>query len=572
MLRALLLLLVAAPPLAAQADSLARAYELERRGNYTAAIPLFRGVLRSQPGNVNALLGLERSLIPLGRTSELVPELQAALAADPRQPALYGVAIRTWGALGQTDSLRRAAERWAAIAPGDESPYREWGNALQQRKDRTGARQAYLAGRQKLGRPDALAPELAELSAQEGDFPGSAQEWLLAMKLLPGYRASALSFLRQAPESQRKDVLAVIGKDDSPEAHRLDAELRARWGDPLGAYDRLVKSLPADKSQQVEILRLFAESLRGQTAPAARVALGRTLEAVAERTGGAQAQRLRLDAAEAYLDGGDRASARRMLAGLADEGGAPASLAGQANATLIRLLIEEGKLDEAEQRLASARGKLTAEDEAELRRRVALGWARSGKLDRADAMVAGDSSVGGLALRGELALLHGDVGSAKSLLQAAGPYAGSRTDATGRTAILALLQPIEQDTVPEIGAGFMALAKADTTAAVAAFTRLADRLPPAKGGAEARLLAGRLEASRGHVKEAETLLRTTAGTKDEAAAPAALLDLGRLLARGGRSQDAVAVLEELILEHPRSALVPQARRAIDEARGAVPPT
>jgi hypothetical protein len=32
------------------------------------------------------------------------------------------------------------------------------------------------------------------------------------------------------------------------------------------------------------------------------------------------------------------------------------------------------------------------------------------------------------------------------------------------------------------------------------------------------------------------------------------------------------VLEQLILDYPRSALVPQARRAIDEARGAVPPS
>jgi TolA-binding protein len=333
-----------------------------------------------------------------------------------------------------------------------------------------------------------------------------------------------------------------------------------------------VKSLPADKVQQVEILRLFGESLRGQTTPEARVALGRSLEAVAERSPGAQAQRLRLDAAQAYLDGGDRASARRMLAGLADEGGAPANLAGPANATLIRLLVDEGKLDEAEQRLATSKGRLPPDDAGELTRRVALGWARTGKLERADRMVAGDSSVNGLALRGELALLRGDVGSARALLQQAGPFAGSRDEATERTALLALLQPMEGDTVPEIGAGFMALAKADTAAAVAAFTHLADRVPPGKGGAEARLLAGRLEASRGHVKEAEVLLRATAGSKDAAAAPAALLELGRLLAQGGRSQDAVAVLEQLILDHPQSALVPQARRAIDEARGAVPPS
>jgi hypothetical protein len=30
------------------------------------------------------------------------------------------------------------------------------------------------------------------------------------------------------------------------------------------------------------------------------------------------------------------------------------------------------------------------------------------------------------------------------------------------------------------------------------------------------------------------------------------------------------VFEQLILDYPRSALVPQARRALDEAKGAVP--
>ncbi|HEX5634909.1 MAG TPA: tetratricopeptide repeat protein, partial [Gemmatimonadales bacterium] len=83
-------------------------------------------------------------------------------------------------------------------------------------------------------------------------------------------------------------------------------------------------------------------------------------------------------------------------------------------------------------------------------------------------------------------------------------------------------------------------------------------------------MAGRLESQAGHAREAETLLRATAATGDGAAAPAAMLELGRLLARSGRGTDAVAVLEQLILDHPQSALVPQARRALDEARGAVP--
>ena len=74
---------------------------------------------------------------------------------------------------------RRAVERWAQLAPKDETPYREWGNALLARRDRAGARSAYMAGRQQLG-PTALAPELAQLAVLESDFPvrpGSGCSW-----------------------------------------------------------------------------------------------------------------------------------------------------------------------------------------------------------------------------------------------------------------------------------------------------------------------------------------------------------------------------------------------------------
>ncbi|MGH7519201.1 MAG: hypothetical protein ACREOC_17345, partial [Gemmatimonadales bacterium] len=57
-----------------------------------------------------------------------------------------------------------------------------------------------------------------------------------------------------------------------------------------------------------------------------------------------------------------------------------------------------------------------------------------------------------------------------------------------------------------------------------------------------------------------------------AAAPAAELALGRLLLETERAAEAVQALEHLILTYPESALVPQARRALDQARGAVPRT
>jgi len=564
-----LALLLVATPLAAQVDSLNRAFDLERRGNYAAAVTAYRAVLKGRPSEVSALLGLERSLAPLNRTAEMVPDIGVALAANPTATALYGVAVRTYGAANMPDSLRRAVERWAQLAPKDETPYREWGNALLARRDRAGARAAYLAGRQQLG-PTALAPELAQLAVLEVDYPGAAREWLLAVKKLPGYRSGAVVTLRQTPDAQRAAVLKVLDADGSPDALRLDAELRARWGDPVGGFERLSQVLPADPVEARDLLRQFAEGLRGNTAPAYRQAMGRALEAMAQRTNGAQKSRLQLDAAQAYLDAGDRAAARRMLASLASDGESPAALSASASGTLLRLLVEEGKMEEAEKSLSQYRGVLSTQEMATLTRRVALGWARAGKLDRAEALATADSSVDGLALRGQLKLFQGDIAGAVELLRAAGPYAGTREQATARTSLLALLQPIEEDSLPELGAAFLFLERGDTTAAVAGFTSAGGKRPRNKGGAELLLLAGRLEMARGQAPAAEKLFRAAVDTTAPATAPAALLELGHLLASSGRGGEAVPVFEQLILDYPRSALVPQARRALDEVKGAVP--
>src|ERR671910_558829 len=122
----LLTWLCAAPGTApAQQATMPRAFELERRGNYEAAAQAYRGILSSKPGDVSALLGLERVLLPLNRSVEIVPDVRA--------------------------------ERWALIAPRDEGPYREWGAAALTARHRDGAMKAYRLGRERLGRGDVLA-------------------------------------------------------------------------------------------------------------------------------------------------------------------------------------------------------------------------------------------------------------------------------------------------------------------------------------------------------------------------------------------------------------------------------
>ena len=235
-------------------------------------------------------------------------------------------------------------------------------------------------------------------------------------------------------------------------------------------------------------------------------------------------------------------------------------------------LAGEGKLDEASRRLDELGPGLDAGERAELRRTLVRGYVKAGELDRAQSVLGTDSTVEGLALHGWLRLYRGDVAGALAAFKLAGPYAGDRAEATRRTSLLALLQPIEADTVPELGRAMLALEQGDTARATGALERIGGTLSPAKGGAEASLLAARLAASAGDTTRAERLYRVAAAPEAPATAPAAELALGEMLLARQRTDDGMAQLEHLILTYPRSVLVPQARRLLDQARGAVPRT
>jgi len=568
----LFLLLTPASLPAQQQPGMSRALELERRGDYTAAADAYRAVLRTRPADISALLGLERSLLPLNRSDEMLPLLGAALAAAPRSSAVYGVALRAWAAAGKPDSVRTLAERWARAVPGDESPYREWGAAELGRQSRDGARTAYLAGRARLGRPDALAAELAQLALADGDYSAALREWLLAVRRLPGYRAAAVSTLGQAPESVHSGLLSELANQPDFAARRLEAELRARWGDPLGATKALTAALPDDRAQSIGALRTLLDQVRPLNTPEGNQAQGQILEAIAQRYPDSQAARLKLEAAQAYSAAGDKASARRMLGGIATDRAAPSSVASGAAATLVGVLIAEGKLDEAAERLAAVRRNLRADEYDQLRRQLAVAWVRAGNLGRADSTIAADSSVEGLALSGRIRLYRGDIRGAIERFKAAGPYTGDRPEATQRTGLLALLQPMEVDSQPALGQALLILEKGDTAAAAAALEQVAADLPAQRGGAELNLLAGRLFVASEKPADAERLFRAAAVKEAPATAPAAELALAELLISSHKPGEAVEVLEHLILTYPQSALVPQARRKLDEARGAVPQT
>jgi hypothetical protein len=86
------------------------------------------------------------------------------------------------------------------------------------------------------------------------------------------------------------------------------------------------------------------------------------------------------------------------------------------------------------------------------------------------------------------------------------------------------------------------------------------------------LLAGQIAARLGAHQHATAgeLFAEAVRTDSGAAAPAAELEWARLLLRQSRPADAVTHLEHLILTYPRSAVVGDARRELERAKGAIP--
>src|SRR5436190_1304949 len=506
----LILSVLVVRPLPCQA--IGQGFELERAGQYEQAAAIYLATLRADPTNLSALLGLERVLPPLNRLRELLPAAQRAAAASPTNAALRGVLLRTYVGLNEPDSARAVALRWTAAAPRDEAPYREWAMALEDAHSHAAARDVLLVGRRALGRPGAFGIELAELSQLAGDWEGAAREWAGALEDAPVQLPNAASALAEAPDAQREGIARLLtAGTPSPLGRRLAGELLLGWG----------------------------------------------------------------QAARAFIEAGDGAAARAVLERVAQDSTAPPDAQRLAQRAVVEALIDGGQLDTAALQLAT-NGRLSADDRAALGLRLGRARIATGDLDRADRAVERDSSVEAVALRGWIALYRGRLRDAQALFRTAGPYAGDRRDATERTAMVALLQQIPLDSFPELGRPLLLLAQGDSLHAAEALRLAASRLGTGEDGAgrpDLLLLAGRVAARLDTAQQRTALalfdeVVRTAGPG--AAAPAVELEWARLLERRMQPAEAIRHLEHVILTYPGSAVVPEARRELERAKGAIP--
>src|SRR5437879_12129600 len=107
-----------------RAQVIGEAVELERTGRHDRAVVVYLAVLRGEPTNLAALLGLERVLPPLGRLPELLPLVRRALARDATNPAFRAREVRSLATLDEPGHAGDAAPRGRRAAPGGGGPCR----------------------------------------------------------------------------------------------------------------------------------------------------------------------------------------------------------------------------------------------------------------------------------------------------------------------------------------------------------------------------------------------------------------------------------------------------------------
>ncbi|HEY3934085.1 MAG TPA: hypothetical protein VGL65_05650 [Gemmatimonadales bacterium] len=540
---------------------LGRAIMAERNGAYGDAAAIYQSILKTQPANVGALIGMENVLPRIDRANELTALAQRALAVDSTSIGVLQVAVRAFAHANRGDSARKYVERWSALAPHDEDPYREWSNAALEARDAGEAKRALDLGRERLG-PSALGVERAELFRRSGDLADAAREWVSVVRATPAFGTAAVTVLSQVPSAQRSQVRDALQQDGSIDARQMLGLLLAGWGDPAQGLALTRAALPADSASAAVVLRRLYQILRTRDDNASRLAAAAALEAVAAHQSGAAAVQTLMDAARAYADAGNERQARRVLDLVAASPGAPSGMASTASTTLLGVLIAEGKGAQAEKVLTQLGSTVSPDEHDRLARRIAMVWIRAGDFPRAEELVSHDSSTSGFDLRGRLALYRGDLAGANDLLKFAGPYDEEREQALERISLLTIIQAIGQDSLPALGDALLSLERGDTARAVAALAALAAKVRPA-GAAETRLLAAQIALAARDTARA-TELFSGADVKDApAAAAAARLALARLGAASGNVDAARRALAQLIVDYPESAVVPEARRLRD---------
>jgi len=544
----------------------------ESRGDLDGAATILRQILDEDPGSSGALFALERVLRASGRTNELLPAVDRFLAADPSSSGVRYLKLRVLAEVDSLEEVRAESEAWIADNPRAESTYREVARVYERAFGPPEALTVLMQGRQAVGRDDALALEIGDLKASMGDRDGAIDEWAAAVG---DEGAQTVTVMRR---------IQALGTGVTEAGRRLVGR--------VGASGRTARRRSAARialdlalaDEAMELSRGVAEELEGAQretflADVARRAREQELVEIAAwayqelgQEAGSLADRREFDLrlVELALQAGDTVGALEAQRRVAESYGQGSVDRRRATAEVIRLEAIGSAPDELRGRLDGFRSDYpNAPELDELAATVAGALAARGDSDGARDALAGIDGPRSALESGFLLLGNGDVEGGRSALL----LAVTGLPPTQATAIIQYASLFDRISVQ--GAELLASAGvAEHRGQVAeAVSLLSDGVPELAPADQAPLLAeaARIAARAGQPTLAAAVNETIVVEYPESPEVGeASLSLARFYARSpGGVPEAIRLLEELIIQRPNAAIVPDARAELQRLRSGI---
>lgn len=541
----------------------------ESQGDLLGAESILMELMQAQPTSTGGLFALERVLRAQSRILDILPVAERYEEIDPEAAAPRMLTVRIYSELGAQDELEAAAEAWLHLSGSTPEPYREVSRALLNVAGPERALAALKRGRKEIGEPSLFALEMGDLLRDVGRVEEAILEWTQVIGN-DGAQVSAVTRrvgeLKVDDKGLVKPMLDELGRQPTTVA-RLRAGTRIAI--VAGLFEdalRLGRAVLDDLSGQVRRGFLTALAKQAEDEDGARLALWAYEELREQASDRAETRALDHRISMTALVVGDTARALAAQRSIAESLPESSPDRRRALAENLRLEMMLGSAN-AWALLEEFREEFPKAPELdELAVTLAVQLEGMGDDVGARSLLAGVEGPKSSLERGYLYLASGDVERGKLILRESVSGLVPQ-DATKIIALLDLLDRLRGDALPIVGVSVLAH-RGSPDLALVELEQVLDDVPEENHPA-VLALAARI-AGEGGLPEQAARFRTQLIRNFPRApeVPEATLRLARFRGASAEGvQEAIELLEALILKEPDGAIVPTARRELRILRG-----
>ena len=537
----------------------------EFSGDLARAEETLRRLMGERPTSARGLLALERVLRTQGRIHEILPFAERymdvrPIASDPRL-----LELRVYAELDDKSGLEEAAEDWMDGGWPFSDPYSEVARVFGRVFGPERALSILERGRNELGRPSLFAIEAGDFLKELGRMEEAALEWAGAIGDDGSQVSAVMQRVAGIEEDREEFVLPLLERLRQPPTTgpRLRAGARIAleagvFGEARSLAETALEDLPGRPRRGF----LTALAQQAQEVSAMGVALW-AYEVLREgATDDAETRALDQNITVAALATGDTARALEAQHAIADDLPEGSTDRRQALAETLRLGIEWGGVGVRESLAEFAREFPNAPQLDELSMKLAVQLDAGGDREGARSLLAGVEGPRSALERGYLYMAAGEVIEGREALRDALSRVSSEV-ATEVIALLDLLDRLEGETLAAFMRGAV-LAHRERTVGALSELEVAIDVAPRDGRPPLLAMAARIASEGGVPKQAadfrERIIREHPYASE---VPEATLELARFKGATPEGVDeAIRLLEDLILGQPNGAIVPTARREL----------